>query len=197
MHLSTHPVDGIPGPQDTSWVDAVLTALRRRAVPAGALVAAPLGIGAGCVVALWDDAADTAGTSGGFAAGGVTVGPGTGYALADHKAGPAAGPARFLQLTTFAGRPAEWLAAYDRAVTERIWPAVKDVPGTVGHLVGETAGGRVVATLAESVDALEAGGAAIMSTELLPWEDPAQLTGPDALTILRLLHADLPVGATR
>ena len=36
-----------------------------------------------------------------------------------------------------------------------------------------------------------------MSTELLPGEDPAYLTGPDTFAVLRLLHADLPVGATR
>jgi hypothetical protein len=35
-----------------------------------------------------------------------------------------------------------------------------------------------------------------MSTGLLPWEDPADMVGPDSLTVLRLLHADLPAGAT-
>ena len=63
----------------------------------------------------------------------------------------------------------------------------------VGGLVGSTSdGGRVALTLAESVETLEAGAVAIMSTELLPWEKPEHLTGPDGLTILRLLHADLP-----
>jgi hypothetical protein len=55
----------------------------------------------------------------------------------------------------------------------------------------------VTVTLTDSVEALEAGAAAILSTELLPWEKPEHLTGPDGLAILRLLHADLPAGAIR
>jgi len=75
---------------------------------------------------------------------------------------------------------------------------VKDLPGIVGVLAGSTPDGdRVALSLTDSVEALEANAAAIMSTELLPWEDPAHLTGPDDLAILRLLHADLPVDADR
>ena len=32
-----------------------------------------------------------------------------------------------------------------------------------------------------------------MSTELLPGEDPALLTGPDRIGFYRLVHADLPI----
>jgi hypothetical protein len=195
MHATVHPVDGIPGPQDNSWVDAVLTALRRRAVPAGSLVAGPIALEPGCVIALWDDEQDA--TTDGFTAGPVTVGPGVGYEVTDRKAGPSAGPAHYLQVTTFSGRSEDWLAAYDRSGEERIWPAVKDIPGGVETVVGATGGGRVTAVLAESVEALQDATAAIMTTELLPWENPAHLPGPDASQVLRLLHADLPVGATR
>jgi hypothetical protein len=191
MKATVHPADGVPGPQDNTWVDAVLTAL---GAEAGALVARPLGLGPGAVVAFWTDDAPAAG----FPAGPVTVGPGIPYEISSHQAGTSAGPARYLQLTTFAGRSAEWCAAFDRSGQERVWPAVKDVPGLVGVLVGAApGGGRMVLTLADSAEALEAGAAAILSTELLPWEDPAHLTGPDALAILRLLHADVPAGATR
>lgn len=191
MHTTVHPLHGVPGPQDTSWVDAVLTALAPRA---GALIAAPLGLGPGALIAFWDDAPDPAG----FPAGPVTVGPGVSYEITTHRSGPSAGPSRYLQVTTFAGRDEEWCAAFDRTGEERIWPAVKNLPGLVGVVTGTApAGGRVAVTMADSVESLEAGAAAILSTELLPWENPAHLTGPDELAVLRLLHADVPATATR
>jgi hypothetical protein len=192
MQATVHPIDGVPGPQDNSWVDAVLAHL---GTPAGALVARPLGVGPGAVVVLRSEGGDPAG----FAAGPVTAGPGTGYRIDTQHSGSATGPARYLQLTTFTGRSPEWTAAFDRSGEERIWPAVKDVPGLVGVLVGSTSdgAGRLALTLAESVESLEAGAAAIMSSALLPWEQPEHLSGPDSLAILRLLHADLPAGAVR
>jgi hypothetical protein len=192
MQATVHPIDGVPGPQDNSWVDAVLTHL---GTPAGALVARPLGVGPGAVVAFRSEDGDTAG----FTAGPVTAGRGTGYRIESQRAGTATGPARYLQLTTFTGRSPEWTDAFDRSGAERIWPAVKDVPGLVGVLVGSTSdgAGRLVLTLAESVESLEAGAAAILSSALLPWEDPAHHTGPDGLAILRLLHADVSAAAVR
>jgi hypothetical protein len=180
MQATVHHIDDIPGPQDTSWVDAVLATVDH---PAGALVARPLGLGPGVLVAF--DTDDNAGT-------------GTTYEIVRHQAGTHPGPARFLQIVAFAGRDPEWCAAFDRSGDERVWPAVKDVPGIVGVLVGSTSdGGRIALTLAAAVEALEAAGAAIMSTTPLPWEKPEHLTGPDELTVLRLLHADLPAGAVR
>ena len=195
MHATVHTVEGIPGPQDTAWVDEVLTALRSRGVPAGALIAAPLGMGPGTVVALWDDERDAAPPAG--PAGTVTLGSGRPYEVDVRKAGAGTGPPRYLQLLTFDGpRDAEWSAAFDRAGEHRIWPAVRDVPGIVEFLGGRSAdGGRIAATAAESVEALEDAAKVVLSTELLPGEDPADLTGPDHFAILRLRHADLPVGA--
>ena len=187
MQATVHLVDGVAGPHDNSWVDAVLAPLDR---PAGALVARAIGFGPGLLVAF--GAAETAG----FTAGPVSVRPGTAYEITDQRAGRGRGPARYLQLTTFAGRSPEWCAAFDRSIAERGWPAVQDVPGLVAGLLGSTSdGGRIALTLAESIETLEAGAAAIMSTELLPWEKPEHLTGPDDLTILRLLHADVPAAA--
>ena len=51
----------------------------------------------------------------------------------------------------------------------------------------------VVVILAESMDAFDAAAQAIMSTELLPGEDPALLAGPDRISFYRLVHADLPI----
>lgn len=197
MHATVHPIDGVPGPHDDSWVDAVLTALRARAVPAGALVARPLDLGPGRVVALWDDAADAAAFAPG-AAGPVTIGPGLGYEVRQHWAGTSPGPARYLQLASFGEHGEAWGTAFDRAGADRIWPAVGHLPGLVTALTGAgPAGSRVSLTLADSVEALEAATAGLMSTALLPWEDPADLVGPEALAVLRLVHADLPVAVTR
>lgn len=191
MNLTVHPLEGIPGPQDTRWVDAVLSTLR---TPAGVLVAAPLGIDPGALIVFRADAPEPAG----FTAGGVTVGPGTTYEVHSFRAGPSAGPSRFVQLTTFTGRSPQWCAAFDRSGDERHWPAVKDLPGLVGVVIGSApGGGRVAIPLADSVESLEAVAAAILSSQPLPWEDPAHFTGPDALAVLRLRHADLPVGADR
>ena len=186
MQATVHLVDGLPGPQDNSWVDAVLAQLGGPA----ALVARPIGLGPGAVVAF--GAAATAG----FTAGPVTARPGTAYEIGEQLSGRATGPARYLQVTTFTGRDQDWVAAFDRANEERIWPAVRDLPGLVGVLVGSTSdGGRIALTLAESVETLEAGAAAILSSRLLPWEKPEHMTGPDGVAVLRLLHADVPAPA--
>jgi hypothetical protein len=183
MQATVHLVDGVPGPQDNSWVDAVLARLDGTA----ALVARPIGLGPGAVVAFGT------GTTAGFPAGPVTVGTGTAYEIVTQWTGRATGRPRYLQVTTFTGRDPEWCAAFDRANEERIWPAVQDVSGLVGAVVGSTSdGGRMALVLAESVEALEAGAAAILSSRLLPWEKPEHMTGPDSLAVLRLLHADAP-----
>jgi hypothetical protein len=200
MHATLHQIDGNPGPQDSSWVDEVLSALPADAPLAGVLVTRQLVPGPGFLLAFWDGASDAAVAARGLGAvGAVTVGKGRTYEVGSRKAGPGTQPARYLQLLTFDGpRGPEWSAAYARAGEERIWPAIRDLPGLVEHVGGTAADGSCFsAGLAESVEALEACAAAIMSTELLPGEDPAYLTGPDSMTILRLLHADLPVGASR
>lgn len=186
MQATVHLIDGVPGPQDNSWVDAVLAHLDGTA----ALVARPIGLGPGAVVAFGT------GSTGPFTAGPVTARPGTAFEIVSQWTGPATGRPRYLQLTTFTGRDPEWSAAFDRANEERIWPAVQNVPGLVGAVTGSTSdGGRIALTLAESVEALEAGAAAILSSRLLPWEKPEHMTGPDSLAVLRLLHADAPAAA--
>ena len=201
MYATVHQIDELPGPHDTSWADDVLAALRALATPAGALVSRPIGPGPGSDVALWDDAADASAAGGGVGrAGSVSVGPSPTYEIDLRKNGTSAGrPAHYLQLIRFDGpRSAEWLAASLRSGEERIWPAVRDLPGLV-EVVGGTAadGSTFSAGTAESVEAFEEMGKAIYRTELLPWEDPADLTGPDSFEITRLVHADLPVGADR
>lgn len=182
MTATVHPLHDVPGPQDTAWVDAVLTAL---AAPA-ALLARALDDSPGYAIAF-------GATTPPAPVDGVTIGPGTAYDVLARHLGRDAGPARFAQLSFFTGHDAAWAAAFDRSGAERVWPAVRDLPGLVSVVVlGSADGARLTVTLADSIDALEAAIAAILSSPLLPWEDPADLTGPTAVVLQRLLHADLP-----
>lgn len=199
MHLTSHALTGVPGPHETGWVDDVLTALRRFGEPSGALVSRALTIESGYAVALWSDPSDAArvvaaGELPGPRASGVRVGAGRAYRVGRRRTGPAAGPPRYVQVVAFDGpRSAEWVAAQERADEERIWPAVRDVPGGIGALTCRAEdGGSLTLVLAESVEALEEAMVRILSTDLLPGEDPALLTGPDCVEIQRLLHADVP-----
>jgi hypothetical protein len=74
------------------------------------------------------------------------------------------------------------------AGTERLLPVLRTVPGLVRALVlwHPTERRMAVLHLATSVAALEAVAEAVMSTTLLPGEDPALLPGPDRLSVLRV-----------
>ena len=73
-------------------------------------------------------------------------------------------------------------------------PATHGIDGIVSVLRLRAADNAyVVVILAESMDAFDAAAQAIMSTELLPGEDPALLGGPDRISFYRLVHADLPI----
>jgi hypothetical protein len=112
--------------------------------------------------------------------------------------GAPADPA-FAQLAYFDGpRTDEWAAAFLRAGKERLWPAVRDIPGTVRFLTlaGE-ANAQLQVGLVTSIEAIEATGRAIISTELLPWEDPAMLTGPDRVDLHRVLAFRVPAPTHR
>lgn len=77
------------------------------------------------------------------------------------------------------------LAAARFGFRERIAPALAGVPGLVRTLVvsRERDAASCAITLAFDVPTLEAGAVAVNSTELLPGEDPALLTGPDRVDI--------------
>ena len=50
-------------------------------------------------------------------------------------------------------------------------------------------GGEVVIVIAQSAEMLAHGREVIMSTELLPGEDPALLREPDRVEVLEVAHA--------
>jgi hypothetical protein len=146
---------------------------------------------AGAVLAFWPDAASAGAAAAGRPAGTTWLDSGS-YEVADVRA--SAVPPRFAQLSWFDGpRAADQAAAERRAGTERIWPAVRDLDG-VGPAYVLTAEDRamVVVSFAATIEAIEAAQRVIMSTELLPGEDPALLPGPDRIDLHRVLHAALP-----
>lgn len=96
-------------------------------------------------------------------------------------------------LTEFDGpRDAEQQAADRRSSRERVWPAASQVPGTIGALSLRAADGALaVVALADSPATLEAANQTILSTPLLPGEDPARLGGPDRQSVFRITERGL------
>jgi hypothetical protein len=91
----------------------------------------------------------------------------------------------YAQLTYFdRPRNPEQLAAADFAAEQRIKPAVSSVPGNIRtYVLRRSDGSEVVVTLAESEQVLIDSQKAIMSSSLLPGEDPALLPGADRVEI--------------
>lgn len=121
----------------------------------------------------------------------VTLG-GADYATASLQlAGDPARSPKYAQIVHFdRPRTKPEADAIDVANRERIWPAVRDIPGNLGALVGANDDGTsVVIALTTSLQAIEDSQQAIMSTALLPGEDPALLTGPDRMHIAHVLSA--------
>lgn len=175
MNITVKALAGLPGPHDTGWVDETLTALNGCAGVTGSLIARPLIDGDGMVVAF-----------------GAHMPDGSPFTLVNRIHGPGS-MARYAQFTRFSGKDAEWAAAFDRAGEQRVLPAVKAIPGWTDTFVcRNTDGTTVTITLGESVEALQNCTTAIMNTELLEWENPAHLTGPDDVKLLQLMHVELP-----
>lgn len=88
------------------------------------------------------------------------------------------------QVIAFAGpRTAEHLAASQRAGRERIAPLVESHPELRAGLLGGFRGvgpdgGEIVVELAVSEEVLETFERVVMSSELLPGEDPSLFTPP-------------------
>lgn len=100
-----------------------------------------------------------------------------GQPLVDVVAGAAS-------LVEFDGpRDARQVAADRRSCEDRIWPAVSQVPGTIGVLLLRAPDGAMaVVALADTAATLQASLRTILSTPLLPGEDPVLLGGPDRTT---------------
>jgi hypothetical protein len=91
----------------------------------------------------------------------------------------------YAQLTYFDGpRTPEQIAAGDFAGQERIQPAIGKLGNSFRvYVLRRDDGSEVVVSIAESEQALLDAQKAIMSSELLPGEDPALLPGPDRIEL--------------
>ncbi len=87
----------------------------------------------------------------------------------------------------------ERVAAARRAIDERIVPAIAGVPGTVRtlDLWDPATRSAVTVSIATSPEVLDATETAVMSTELLPGEDPALLPGASRIDTYRVLFAEI------
>lgn len=113
------------------------------------------------------------------------------YEVEEDVAGMAAGePVQAAGIVHFDGplSPAR-IAAARRGFAERLRPALAKVPGLVRVIAlwHPEEAKAVSVSLATSLEALDATGQAVNSTELLPGEDPALLTGPDRIEVHRVV----------
>jgi len=163
-------------PVKTDWVDDALAGAYSAGDPLGALVGRPLVPGDWIMLVGWPD-----GGSGR-------------YHVIETCAGRSAGPATYMNVVEFSGpRTEEWVAAEERASTDRLRPATLGIEGIVSVMRLRAADNAyLVVILAESIDTFDTALQSVMSTELLPREDPALLGRPDSISFYRLVHADLP-----
>jgi hypothetical protein len=100
-----------------------------------------------------------------------------------------------VQIMIFDGPRSEAaVEASERAGRERIDPLVSSHPELRHRLLGGVRavgpdGAECVVVLADDADALDLMAQVVMTSELLPGEDPALLTGPDR--VLRYTSADV------
>jgi hypothetical protein len=197
MYATIHRFRRWPDEESHEWGRTLLPALLNGAEPAGWCVLGRLDSMDGAVFALWADehtAAAVAARTGG-AARWLDAGI---YRVVDSQAGVAGdatpGVAQVVACNG-AGDPDRADAAI-RAGRERIAPAVRDVEGIVANYVLRAEDhSLVVLTLATGVETIDVLRRTVLTTELLPWEDPAQLAGPDRIDVHRVLVADLDVYA--
>jgi hypothetical protein len=185
----------VPGPEADTEAAGVLQALTSSPGNAGCWLGRVLGTRHGVGVSLWDTEPDQHQRVPGS---GATVTSSTGYELVARMAGPAAGEApQYAQITWFDGpRSAAVADATEFAGRERIAPITAGLPGLVQVLWGRAQdNAQVAVVLATSVESLEEGARRILSSELLPGEDPALLTGPDRVDVCSVLaHAETGAG---
>ncbi|GAA2418292.1 hypothetical protein GCM10010191_31260 [Actinomadura vinacea] len=107
-----------------------------------------------------------------------------GYAGPDSARAPGAAVLLFFD----GPRDVDWMDSALFAQRERIAPALRTVPGFVQGfaLWDPEARSCAVVNLAVSLEALARTEKAVNSTELLPGEDPALLSGPDRAVVHRV-----------
>ena len=176
MDISVHTQPNAH-PVKTEWVDEALAGANAAGTPLGALIGRPLAPGDGIMLVGWPEG-----------------GPGQ-YHVIETRPGRGRGPARYMQVVEFSGpRSEEWVAAEQRAASGRLGPATEGIDGIVSVTrLRASDHAYLVVVLAETMEAFDIASQAIMSTDLLPGEDPALLGGPDRISFYRLVHSSLPI----
>lgn len=175
MHIRITPLVGRP--------DEAMAELETARGLVSAYVMAPMDQQQPVLVTVWEAVAQADEAP-------VTAG-GQDYAKASFEPGDDVdGHPAYGQIVYFGPRAPAHAEALERANRERISPAVRDVPGNLGVLVGyHTDGSSVVVALTAALQVIEDSQRAIMSTALLPGEDAALLTGPDRIQLAWVLAA--------
>ena len=151
---------------------------------AAGLVLEPLDGSAARRLTLWQDPADA--TAEQSRSGGLV------YEIEQVQRCAPPGVPAVASLTEFGGPRDAVQVHADQQATERIWAAVSSVPGVLGAVVLRAPDGAMaVVAFAESTQALATSVRTLLSTPLLPGEDPALLTGPDAAVDCRVTGAEL------
>jgi hypothetical protein len=180
------------------WADALVGRLYPDR-PAGFCVLAEFGGREGAALSFWPNRADAERAAGrSIGDGPVQMDVSVAEVVESHLGTAPAAAAAVAQLTVFDGPRSQAQAdAAERAGRERLWPATRDLPGVVAvHVLRDDDNGAVVVSLATGVEVLEEAQRAILSTELLPGEDPALLSDPDRVQVHRVLAARLPETVT-
>jgi hypothetical protein len=174
MHIRITPLD--VGPEDA------ITAVQQPGLVA-AYALRPMDQQQPVLVSVWESGGHPNVSS--ITAGGQDYVTGSFHGSDSVEESPAYG-----QIVYFDPRPQIEADAIDRANRDRISPAVRGIPGNLGAFAGRNPdGSSVVVALTTSLQAIEDSQRAIMSTELLPGEDPAHLSGPDRTQLAWVLAA--------
>ena len=202
MHATVHQFRRSVADETPGWGTALARTLHGGPgagdVPVGSCTLAQLAGLEGCVVAFWSTGEAAAAAVDRRTADGPVWLDATAYRVVEEHTGTAAGRAPRSAALTWFDRPmspAEAEAA-GRAGRQRLWPAVRDVPGLVSvHVLAGTDRSMLVLALATGVETHEETQRAVFATELLPDEDPALLREPDRVHVDRVVAASLPVTA--
>ena len=193
MHATVHQFHRSVPDESPGWAAALAASLHGDS-PTGNCTLTQLAGLEGCVVAFWPSAEAAAAAVDRRTDDGPVWLDAAAYRVTESHRGTAADqPPAFAQLTWF-DRPlsqAEADAA-ERAGRDRIWPAVREVPGLVAvQVLAGTDRSMLVLALATGIETHEEVQRAVFTTELLPDEDPALLRDPDRVQVDRVAAASL------
>lgn len=191
MYATVHQFRRSPAEEPEGWGAALAHALHGAAHPVGLCTVGQLSGLDGAVLAFWATVGEAASAADRRTDRPLWLDCGT-YDVVEEFIGVAWNP-QFAQFTWFGAGSQAQADAAQRAGRDRIWPAIKDIEGVVGSYTLRGADrSSVIVGFGTTVETHEEVRRAIFSTDLMPGEDPALLTGPDRVDIGRVMYAQLP-----